>query len=424
MCEIFAHAFCYTERNERRDFMITFEDTTGTPVTLSFDLQDFNIPSKHVLVIVKRGADYLVTKHPKRGIEFPGGKVERGETLEEAARREVFEETGVRIQDVQPFAAYQVEGEAPFVKTVFLARFASEEPFQSEFETAGRQWLRLRDIERHPDKSFYMRDEGMTTLVTELKRRFPIVASHKIPSPHSGVTIQEVTYHSDDYYVKGWLALPKGEAKEAIVYLRGGINQIGKVRQARIAQIASQGFAVFAPHYRGSFGGEGKDEFVGDDRQDAYGAVDILSSIGYDRIHLFAFSRGGIMALWAGTKRPYVTSIVTWGGVSSIYLTYKERVDMRRMMKRIYGGSPNTAAEAFDSRDALQHLNDIQCPVLIIHGEQDENVGFEHAILLEDGLKEKGKQVETRYLKDHHHFVPDPLNRKILREALEWMRVQ
>lgn len=130
------------------------------------------------------------------------------------------------------------------------------------------------------------------------------------------------------------------------------------------------------------------------------------------------------MALWAGTKRPNVTSIVTWGGVSSIYLTYKERVDMRRMMKRIYGGSPNTAAEAFDSRDALQHLNDIQCPVLIIHGEQDENVGFEHATLLEDGLKEKGKQVETRYLKDHHHFVPDPLNRKILREALEWMRVQ
>lgn len=424
MCGNLAHAFCYTERSERRDLMITFQDTTGTPVTLSFDLEDFTIPSQHVLVIVKRGAEYLITKNPKRGIEFPGGKVELGETLEEAARREVYEETGVCIQDVQPFAAYQVGGEAPFVKTVFLARFASEQPFQSQFETTGRQWLRLRDIERHPGKSFYMRDEGMVTLLKELKSRFPIVDSHKIPSPHNEVTIQEVTYHSDDYYVKGWLAVPKKGASEAIVYLRGGINQIGKVRQARIAQIASQGFAVFAPHYRGSFGGEGKDEFVGEDRQDAYAAVDILKSLGYERIHLFAFSRGGIMALWAAIKRPDVTSIVTWGGVSSIYLTYKERVDMRRMMKRIYGGSPNTAAAAFDSRDALQHLDAVHCPVLIIHGEQDENVGFEHATLLEEGLRERGKRVETRYLKDHHHFVSDPLNRKILREALEWMREQ
>ena len=404
--------------------MITFQDTTGTPVTLSFNLEDFTIPSRHVLVIVKRGIEYLVTKHPTRGVEFPGGKVEQGETLEEAAIREVFEETGVHIQDVQSFAAYQVEGEAPFVKTVFLARFASEQPFQSQFETTGRQWLRLRDVERHPGKSFYMRDEGMTAMLTELKRRFPIVESHRIPSPYSGVTIQEVTYHSDDYYVKGWLALPKEKTREAIVYLRGGINQIGKVRQARIAQIASQGFAVFAPHYRGSFGGEGKDEFVGDDRQDAYSAVDILSALGYERIHLFAFSRGGIMALWTGIERQNVTSIVTWGGVSSIYLTYKERVDMRRMMKRIYGGSPNTATEAFESRDALQHLDDIQSPVLIIHGEQDQNVGIEHATLLEDGLKERGKQVETRYLKEHHHFVPDPLNREILRDALDWMRVQ
>lgn len=404
--------------------MIKFKDTTGTDVQLSFDRDAFEIKSRHVLVIVKKGHLYLTTQHSSRGIEFPGGKVEEGETLEEAAKREVWEECCVKIKHIQFFAKYQVQADVPFVKTVFIAEVEEEASFDTLHETLGRQWLSLRDIEHHPSTSFYMQDHGMDEMMRTLKERFPIIRKHRIPSPHPQVQLQEVTYHSHPKYVKGWLATPLEETTSAIVYLRGGINQIGKVRQARIAQMASQGFTVFAPHYRGTFGGEGKDEFVGEDRQDAYGAVDVLKQLGYEDIHLFAFSRGGIMALWTAIEREDITSIVTWGGVSSIHLTYKERVDMRRMMKRIYGGSPKTKPDAFEKRDALTRLNEIDCPVLIIHGEQDTNVGFDHAVQLEKGLKEHGKSLETRYLPDHHHFVPDPLNRKIVKDALHWMKSQ
>ena len=33
-------------------------------------------------------------------------------------------------------------------------------------------------------------------------------------------------------------------------------------------------------------------------------------------------------------------SLVSWGGVSDMVLTYEERKDMRRMMKRVIGGTP------------------------------------------------------------------------------------
>ena len=99
-----------------------------------------------------------------------------------------------------------------------------------------------------------------------------------------------------------------------------------------------------------------RDEFAGADRQDAVNAVDVLKQnpkTNVERIHLFAFSRGGIMALWTAILRDDITSVVTWSGVSDIVFTYKERKDMRRMMKRVIGGTPNNMPDEYRNRTAL-----------------------------------------------------------------------
>ncbi|MFP3361840.1 S9 family peptidase, partial [Planococcus sp. SIMBA_143] len=65
---------------------------------------------------------------------------------------------------------------------------------------------------------------------------------------------------------------------DAFLYLRGGIKGVGMVRPARIAQFASHGFIVFAPYYRGNLGGEGNEDFAGDDREDALSGVELLKN--------------------------------------------------------------------------------------------------------------------------------------------------
>lgn len=67
-----------------------------------------------VSVAVRRGDTMLLVKRgrePSRGYyAFPGGRIEAGEGLEEAARRELLEETGLHVRNLELVRDYLIEG--------------------------------------------------------------------------------------------------------------------------------------------------------------------------------------------------------------------------------------------------------------------------------------------------------------------------
>lgn len=150
--------------------MYQFIDEFDLQVELHFTEGPFEIEPKHVLVVVYRNDQFLCTIHKKRGIEFPGGKVELGETLEQAAYREVLEETGVHILDIKLVGYYIVRDSPAFCKVIFVAQVEQEEVFTEELETSGRVWLTEQQLWQQPNLSFYMRDAGMKRIVQEVKR--------------------------------------------------------------------------------------------------------------------------------------------------------------------------------------------------------------------------------------------------------------
>lgn len=253
----------------------------------------------------------------------------------------------------------------------------------------------------------------------------------RYPSPYPRIDTYLLTYISGGFRVKGFLAVPRWKPNAGngrfpgFLYLRGGIKGVGMVRMGRIIQFASEGFVVMAPFYRGNCGGEGYEDFAGEDRYDAVEAFNILKEhplVDYENIHVFGFSRGGVMALIAGIEQPEVKSIVTWGGVSDMTLTYEERVDLRRMMKRVIGGNPNKVPEQYRWRTPLEQIEKIKAPVLIIHGAHDKNVSISHAYLLEKKLKEYNKPFTTWIFEEFTHYFPPEVNRKVVQDLTLWMK--
>ncbi|MBS7345774.1 MAG: S9 family peptidase [Caryophanon sp.] len=253
-----------------------------------------------------------------------------------------------------------------------------------------------------------------------------IVAARPYPSPSSAVRLTEVTYMSQGLRVKGLLAEPTANGDyEGLIYLRGGLQHVGMVRPARIAQFAQQGFIVFAPYYRGNRGGQGRDEFAGDDRFDALYAVDVLTQY-YNgaRIHIYGFSRGGIMAQWLGIMSDEVTSVVTWAGVSDVTYMYYERLDMRRTLKRIIGGTPEKYPQRYAARTPLYALHHLHAPLLIIHGEQDQHVDVEHAYFLQSCAQALQKEVTLWLHEDEKHHYHPHVNVQTVRALCAWMKAQ
>ena len=103
-------------------------------------------------------------------------------------------------------------------------------------------------------------------------------------------------------------------------------------------------------------------------------------------------------------------------------LTYLERSDLRRMLKRVIGGTPNRLPDEYKDRTPLYEVDKILCDVLIIHGEKDVNVSVEHANLLRSRLKDQGKEVDVWYFKDCTHYFPPKINRQIVRDLTKWMK--
>ncbi|MFQ3802251.1 RNA deprotection pyrophosphohydrolase [Staphylococcus equorum] len=118
---------------------VKFKDSENDDVFLSYKNDENHADGNHVLIIPIYQAQLLFTNHKMRGIEFPGGKKELGESSEVAAARELFEETGATIKKCNYIAQYRVvrQNGLSFTKDVFMVVVKDVEQQQDYLETNG-----------------------------------------------------------------------------------------------------------------------------------------------------------------------------------------------------------------------------------------------------------------------------------------------
>jgi len=102
---------------------------------------------------VQKGARYLIARRPEEGLlgglwEFPGGKREGEETLEDCAIRELLEETGIRAEVVRHLVTVK-HAYTHFRVTLhaYLCRHVSGRP--KAIACTACKWVSLDELDRY-----------------------------------------------------------------------------------------------------------------------------------------------------------------------------------------------------------------------------------------------------------------------------------
>ena len=129
----------------------------------------FDYPRTCVGVIVLKGDTLLVLRRahlPKRGfLDFPGGFLEAGEALEAGGRRELREETGLRLGPMEFLGIYWDQyflkgfGAFPTLNFYWIGRWRSGTPVADD-DAASAEWRPLASMGRKTDRMAWphMRD--------------------------------------------------------------------------------------------------------------------------------------------------------------------------------------------------------------------------------------------------------------------------
>jgi len=97
------------------------------------------------VIVDDEGRALIIQRRDNGHWEPPGGILEHGETIEDGLRREVYEETGLRIEPVSLTGVYQ-NTRRHIVALVFRCRATEGVPHETS-ETAAFRWIAEGDVD-------------------------------------------------------------------------------------------------------------------------------------------------------------------------------------------------------------------------------------------------------------------------------------
>ncbi len=206
------------------------------------------------------------------------------------------------------------------------------------------------------------------------------------------VVMEEIFYKSDGLKVKAYLAYPKNsKIHPAIIYNRGGNREFGALNEFKmafiIARAASWGYTVVASQYRGNDGGEGVEQFGGDDVHDIINLIPLLENmpnVDTTKIGMYGWSRGGMMTFLSLMQTSRIKAAAVGGALSDLKMMNDSRGG--EMEKYVYSElMPDYYAHKdslLASRSAITQVDKIckTTPILMLHGTSDWRVVPEESL--------------------------------------------
>ena len=233
--------------------------------------------------------------------------------------------------------------------------------------------------------------------------------------------IQEVNVRgADGRTAYGCLRKPEGDGSyPAVIFIHGGFGDNPEYTRAMldwgVAELLfRKGFVVFSADYRVDHSGKDIGDIVA-----AFAFLSDLPYVDECRIAYFGDSHGAYLAVMAAARTgPFaiihgwgVADMAEWyGHIKNLSVPYYKRVS--EDLAKSLGGTPAQVPEAYRRISPAALVGSIKCPILILHGEKDEEVPVAHAHILAHAVEKAGGAYALKIFKNAGHGLRSPEFRK------------
>lgn len=241
-----------------------------------------------------------------------------------------------------------------------------------------------------------------------------------------GLEVPALLYRPDD--------LDPEEKVPGIVYVHGGPHaRATKSFDSFLQYLVNRNYGVLQPNYRGSTG-HGKEykemihgDWAGGDLEDVAHGGHFLADqdwIDEDKLIVFGGSYGGYMTYMQLVRKPELWATgVAYVGITDLISMYEESMEHFKYFLRQQMGDPQENEQLWRERSAITQIDNLQPPLLIVHGVNDPRCPISQARKFRDRLKEmgweEGEQFEYVELGEEGHGSMDIKQRIQLFQTLE-----
>ncbi|MDZ4723216.1 MAG: prolyl oligopeptidase family serine peptidase [candidate division Zixibacteria bacterium] len=245
--------------------------------------------------------------------------------------------------------------------------------------------------------------------------------------------VERITYLSDGLRVKGYLAKPKAPGKyPLLIWNRGGYGTRGALDDLTayliLASTAVWGYILLATHYRGNLGGEGVEDWGGNDVHDSLNLIDVakeLPECDITRIGIEGASRGGMTTYRVLTMYDKFRCGIIHAGVADLFRLAGKKPSFTSVINLHLGNLSETDRnKEIKKRSAVCFADKLpkNVPLLLLHGTKDQTVPIEQSQLLVAQLKAHNIPHEFIKIQDGGHVsLKDKSYIEIDRYRRKWL---
>ncbi|MBA2176373.1 prolyl oligopeptidase family serine peptidase [Halobacillus locisalis] len=250
---------------------------------------------------------------------------------------------------------------------------------------------------------FFGAENGKATLLKE----------EEVPLGVDGVTGYKIQYKSQKDSIPGLLVEPVEKEKDLplLIVNRGGIGKVGGDPENELKALsfwAEQGYVVVESYYRdhvvSGYRPSTNEGFVQDildlkEVMEQWDGVDVSNTV------MLGYSRGGLVSLLSIQQQTDLRAVATVGTITDLQKQYAEQPDPVKEQIEALLGTPDENAQLYERLHPDSWIQDMDVPVLMIHGERDQVVPVERARAFADRMKQHHSIHEYKEIENGTHLL-------------------